>query len=96
MNTEYLAHYENVNLLLAFKGLMDAMNFKSYSIFHRMTNSMDFKYHKIIHNLLPFEKTKEIESNTFTLKDLGIENLHYSLEGHEYFGENILNLIKNA
>jgi len=96
MNTEYLAHYENVNLLLAFKGLMDSMNFKSHSIFHRMVNTMDFKYNKIIHNLLPFEKTKEIESNTYKLKDLGIENLHYSLEGHEYFGENILNLIKNA
>lgn len=96
MNTEYLAHYENVNLLLAFKALMDGMNFDSYSIFHRMTNTMDFKYHKIIHNLLPEVETKQIEMNTFTLKDIGIENLHYSLEGHEYFGESILNLIKNG
>lgn len=96
MNIEYLAHYENVNLLLAFKGLMDSMKFDSYSIFHRMTNSMEFKYHKIVHNLLPPEETKKIESNTFTLKDVGIENLHYSLEGHEYFGESILNLIKNS
>jgi len=95
MNIEYLAHYENVNLLLAFKGLMDGMNFDSYSIYHRMINSMEFKYHKIIQNLLPDKETKEIESNTFTLKDVGIENLHYSLEGHEYFGESILNLIKS-
>lgn len=95
MNTEYLAHYENLNLLLAFKALMDSVDFKSYSIFHRMVNTMEFKYHKLVHNLLPEVDTKLIESNTFTLKDVGIENLHYSLEGHEYFGESILNLIKS-
>ena len=38
--------------------------------------------------------TQIIENNTYTLKDVGIENLHYSLEGHEYFGESILNLIQ--
>lgn len=95
MNTEYLAHYENLNLLLAYKALMDSVNFNGYSIYHRMTNSMEFKYHKLVHNLLPEKETKIIESNTFTLKDIGIENLHYSVEGHEYFGETILNLIKN-
>lgn len=95
MNTEYLAHYENLNLLLAYKALMDSVNFDGYSIFHRMTNSMDFKYHKLVHNLLSEKETKIIESNTYTLKDIGVENLHYSLEGHEYFGETILNLIKN-
>jgi hypothetical protein len=95
MNTEYLSHYENLNLLLAYKALMDSVNFNSYSIFHRMTNTMDFKYHKLVHNLLSEKETKIIESNTYTLKDVGVENLHYSLEGHEYFGETILNLIKN-
>ena len=40
--------------------------------------------------------TKRIEENTYTLKDVGIENLHYSLEGHEYFGESILNMIEKG
>jgi len=61
-----------------------------------MVNTMEFKYHKLVHNLLPEADTKLIESSTITLKDVGIENLHYSLEGHEYFGESILNLIKNG
>lgn len=95
MNTEYLIHYENLNHLLAFKGLMDSFNFNGYSIYHRMSNTMEFKYNKVVHNLLDSSQTKEIESNTYTLKDVGIENLHYSLEGHEYFGENILEMIKN-
>jgi hypothetical protein len=45
-------------------------------------------------NVLPIEDTKIVEQNTYTLKDVGIENLHYSLEGHEYFGESILNMIE--
>ena len=96
VNTEYLVNYENLNILLAFKGLMDAVNFKGFSIYHRMANTMEFKYHKLVSNLLNVDETKKIESNTYTLKDVGIENLHYSLEGHEYFGENILNLIKEC
>jgi hypothetical protein len=68
--------------------------FESYSIAHRMANTMDFGYDRILNNVLPIKETKRIEENTYTLKDVGIENLHYSLEGHEYFGESILNMIQ--
>jgi hypothetical protein len=59
-----------------------------------MANTMDFGYDRILNNVLPIKETKRIEENTYTLKDVGIENLHYSLEGHEYFGESILNMIQ--
>lgn len=95
LNTEYLVHYENANLLSAFQSLTKSKNYEGYSIYHRMANSMEFNYENVIKNLLPYETTKEIESNTYILKDIGIENLHYSLEGQEYFGKNILNLIEN-
>jgi hypothetical protein len=55
---------------------------------------MEFGYDKILNNVLPINDTQKIEENTYTLKDVGIENLHYSLEGHEYFGESILNMIQ--
>jgi hypothetical protein len=59
-----------------------------------MANTMEFGYDRILDNVLPIKQTQVIESNTYTLKDVGIENLHYSLEGHEYFGESILNIIQ--
>jgi hypothetical protein len=59
-----------------------------------MANGMEFGYDGILNNVLPMNDTKRIEENTYTLKDVGIENLHYSLEGHEYFGESILNMIQ--
>jgi hypothetical protein len=55
---------------------------------------MEFGYDKILNNVLPIVDTQKVEENTYTLKDVGIENLHYSLEGHEYFGESILNMIQ--
>jgi hypothetical protein len=59
-----------------------------------MAKTMEFGYDKILNNVLPINDTHKIEENTYTLKDVGIENLHYSLEGHEYFGESILNIIQ--
>lgn len=96
INSPYLAHYENVNNLLAFKGLMDSKGVTSYSIPNRLADMLDFKYEKHIGNVLPFDITKKIEEGTFTLKDVGIDNLHFSLEGHEYYGEEILKLIQNV
>ena len=95
VNGAYLTHYENVNNLFAFKGLMDSNGVDSYSIPNRLADILEFGYEKVIGNVLPFEETKKIEENTFTLKDVGIDNLHFSLEGHEYYGEQILNLINN-
>jgi hypothetical protein len=92
--TDYLVQYENLNNLMAYNQLMQLNNLESYSVAHRMANTMDFGYDKILNNVLPIKQTQLIESNTYTLKDVGIENLHYSLEGHEYFGESILNLIQ--
>lgn len=92
--TDYLVQYENLNNLMAYNQLMQMNNLESYSVAHRMANTMDFGYDKILNNVLPIKQTQLIESNTYTLKDVGIENLHYSLEGHEYFGESILNLIQ--
>jgi hypothetical protein len=92
--TDYLVNYDTINNLMAFKCLMDSNSFESFSVAHRMANTMDFGYDKILNNVLPIKQTQLIESNTYTLKDVGIENLHYSLEGHEYFGESILNLIQ--
>ena len=90
----YLVHYENLNNLFAYKGLMDSKGIKSYSIPNRLSDVMEFGYDTILDNVLPYTLTKEIEKNTYTLKDVGIDNLHFSLEGHEYYGESILNLIK--
>jgi hypothetical protein len=59
-----------------------------------MARTMEFGYDKILNNVLPIVDTQKVEENTYTLKDVGIENLHYSLEGHEYFGESILNMIQ--
>jgi hypothetical protein len=59
-----------------------------------MARTMEFGYDKILDNVLPITDTQKVEENTYTLKDVGIENLHYSLEGHEYFGESILNMIQ--
>jgi hypothetical protein len=92
--TDYLVQYENLNNLMAYNQLMQLNNLESYSVAHRMANTMDFGYDKILNNVLPIKQTQLIESNTYTLKDVGIENLHYSLEGHEYFGESILNMIQ--
>lgn len=92
--TDYLVQYENLNNLMAYNQLMQLNGFESYSIAHRMANTMDFGYDKILKNVLPMKATQNIENNTYTLKDVGIENLHYSLEGHEYFGESILNMIQ--
>ena len=92
--TDYLVQYENLNNLMAYNQLMQMNNLESYSVAHRMANTMDFGYDKILNNVLPIKQTQLIESNTYTLKDVGVENLHYSLEGHEYFGESILNLIQ--
>jgi hypothetical protein len=94
--TDYLVQYENLNNLMAYNQLMQMNGFDSYSIAHRMANGMEFGYDKIMSNVLPIEDTKIIEQNTYTLKDVGIENLHYSLEGHEYFGESILNMIEKG
>jgi hypothetical protein len=91
---DYLVQYENLNNLMAYNQLMQMNGFESYSIAHRMANTMDFGYDRILNNVLPIKETKRIEENTYTLKDVGIENLHYSLEGHEYFGESILNMIQ--
>jgi hypothetical protein len=91
---DYLVQYENLNNLMAYNQLMQMNGFESYSIAHRMANTMDFGYDRILNNVLPINETKRIEENTYTLKDVGIENLHYSLEGHEYFGESILNMIQ--
>jgi hypothetical protein len=74
---------------------MDSNGVDSYSIPNRLADILEFGYEKVIGNVLPFEETKKIEENTFTLKDVGIDNLHFSLEGHEYYGEQILNLINN-
>jgi hypothetical protein len=93
--TDYLVQYENLNNLMAYNQLMQMNKLESYSIAHRMANTMEFGYDKILKGVLPLKETKKIEENTYTLKDVGIENLHYSLEGHEYFGESILNLITN-
>jgi hypothetical protein len=92
--TDYLVQYENLNNLMAYNQLMQINGFESYSIAHRMANTMEFGYDRILNNVLPIKQTQVIESNTYTLKDVGIENLHYSLEGHEYFGESILNIIQ--
>jgi hypothetical protein len=92
--TDYLVQYENLNNLMAYNQLMQLNGFESYSVAHRMANTMDFGYDKILKNVLPMKATQIIENNTYTLKDVGIENLHYSLEGHEYFGESILNMIQ--
>jgi hypothetical protein len=73
---------------------MQINGFESYSIAHRMASGMEFGYDTILNNVLHMNDTKHIEENTYTLKDVGIENLHYSLEGHEYFGESILNMIE--
>jgi hypothetical protein len=92
--TDYLVQYENLNNLMAYNQLMQMNGFESYSIAHRMASGMEFGYDKILNNVLPMNDTKRIEENTYTLKDVGIENLHYSLEGHEYFGESIFNMIE--
>jgi len=92
--TDYLVQYENLNNLMAYNQLMQLNGFESYSVAHRMANTMDFGYDKILKNVLSMKATQIIENNTYTLKDVGIENLHYSLEGHEYFGESILNMIQ--
>jgi hypothetical protein len=90
----YLVHYENLNHLMAYKGLMESKGIKGFSIPNRLSDVMEFNYDTIMDNVLPYQKTKEIEMNTYTLKDVGIDNLHFSLEGHEYYGESMLNLIK--
>ena len=92
--TDYLVQYENLNNLMAYSHLMKINGFESYSIAHRMARTMEFGYDKILDNVLPITDTQRVEENTYTLKDVGIENLHYSLEGHEYFGESILNMIQ--
>jgi hypothetical protein len=92
--TDYLVQYENLNNLMAYNQLMQKNGFESYSVAHRMASGMEFGYDKILNNVLPMNDTKRIEENTYTLKDVGIENLHYSLEGHEYFGESIFNMIQ--
>jgi hypothetical protein len=92
--TDYLVQYENLNNLMAYSNLMKMNGFNSYSIAHRMARTMEFGYDKILDNVLPIVDTQKVEENTYTLKDVGIENLHYSLEGHEYFGESILNMIQ--
>jgi hypothetical protein len=92
--TDYLVQYENLNNLMAYNQLMQMNGFESYSVAHRMASGMEFGYDKILNNVLPMNDTKRIEENTYTLKDVGIENLHYSLEGHEYFGESIFNMIQ--
>jgi hypothetical protein len=94
VNAPYLVNYENLNHLFSYKGLMDSKGITSYSIPNRLSDVFDFKYETFIDNVLPFNETIEIEKGTFTLKDLGIDNLHFSLEGHEFYGESILNLIK--
>jgi hypothetical protein len=93
--TDYLVQYENLNNLMAYEHLLNMNNNNGYSVAHRMANTMEFGYDKILKGVLPLKETKKIEENTYTLKDVGIENLHYSLEGHEYFGESILNLLTN-
>lgn len=93
--SEYLVQYENLNNLLAYKSLLDMNSVEGYSIAHRMADTMEFNYDKIVNGVLPIDKTRDIETETYTLKDVGIDNLHYSLEGHENFGESILNLIQN-
>ena len=94
ISIDYLVNYESLNILMAFKGLMDMKGYESYSIAHRMQDGLEFGFDKIIGNVLPLSTTKQIENDTYTLKDVGIDNLHYSLEGHEYFGQSILNLTK--
>jgi hypothetical protein len=79
---------------MAYKGLMESKGIKGFSIPNRLSDVMEFNYDTIMDNVLPYQKTKEIEMNTYTLKDVGIDNLHFSLEGHEYYGESMLNLIK--
>ena len=93
--TDYLVQYENLNNLMAYEHLLNMNDNDGYSVAHRMSYNMEFGYDKILKGVLPLKETKKIEENTYTLKDVGIENLHYSLEGHEYFGESILNLITN-
>ena len=93
--TDYLVQYENLNNLMAYEHLLNMNDNNGYSVAHRMAYNMEFGYDKILKGVLPLKQTKVIEENTYTLKDVGIENLHYSLEGHEYFGESILNLITN-
>jgi hypothetical protein len=80
---------------MAYEHLLNMNNNNGYSVAHRMANTMEFGYDRILKGVLPLKETKKIEENTYTLKDVGIENLHYSLEGHQYFGESILNLIIN-
>lgn len=92
--SEYLVQYENLNNLFAYKALLESNSIKGYSIAHRMADTMEFKYDGIVEGVLPIDSTRDIEHNTYTLKDVGIDNLHYSLEGHEYFGESILKLIQ--
>jgi hypothetical protein len=94
VHSPYLVHYENLNNLFAYKGLLDSKGMTSFSIPNRLSDVMEFGYEDVIDNVLPYQKTKEIEMNTYTLKDVGIDNLHFSLEGHEYYGESMLNLIK--
>jgi hypothetical protein len=93
--TDYLVQYENLNNLMAYEHLLNMNDNDGYSVAHRMSYNMEFGYDRILKGVLPLKETKKIEENTYTLKDVGIENLHYSLEGHEYFGESILNLITN-
>jgi hypothetical protein len=93
--TDYLVQYENLNNLMAYEYLLNMNGADGHSVAHRMANTMEFGYDKILKGVLPLKETKKIEENTYTLKDVGIENLHYSLEGHEYFGESILNLLTN-
>lgn len=93
--SEYLVQYENLNNLFAYNSLLNTNGVKGFSIAHRMADTMEFEYDKIVNGVLPIDKTRDIETETYTLKDVGIDNLHYSLEGHEHFGESILNLIQN-